>query len=126
MHIFIILVQRDSILYSGSPTHSGGPTKVKIPVCMGKNCSEFEGLLLVAHNSPFEEGRMKEVFKVYQMDYPDYEYYDTLAVSRKHFGCSLPNHKIYTVYEACGYVLENHHHALADAEACEHIVMKIL
>ena len=86
----------------------------------------IEGLPLVAHNSNFDEGCLKEVFKVYRMDYPDYEFHDTLAASRKHFGCSLPNHQLQTVAAACGYNLENHHHALADAEACAHLAMKIL
>ena len=31
----------------------------------------IEGLPLVAHNSRFDEGCLKSVFKVYQMDYPD-------------------------------------------------------
>ena len=43
----------------------------------------IEGLPLVAHNKPFDEGCLKAVFRVYQMDYPDYEFYDTLAASRK-------------------------------------------
>lgn len=86
----------------------------------------IEGLPLVAHNSSFDEGCLKSVFKVYQMDYPDYEFFDTLAASRKHFGCSLPNHQLQTVSAACGYDLMNHHHALADAEACAVIAMKIL
>ena len=41
----------------------------------------IEGLPLVAHNKPFDEGCLKAVFRVYQMDYPDYEFYDTLCVS---------------------------------------------
>lgn len=86
----------------------------------------IEGLPLVAHNSRFDQGCLKAVFRCYQMDYPDYVFLDTLAASRKHFGCRLPNHQLHTVSEACGYVLENHHHALADAEACAHIAMKIL
>ena len=86
----------------------------------------IEGLPLVAHNSRFDEGCLKAVFRSYQMDYPDYVFYDTLAASRRHFGCCLPNHQLHTVSEACGYILENHHHALADAEACAHIAMKIL
>ncbi len=83
-------------------------------------------LPLVAHNSSFDEGCLKSVFKVYQMDYPGYVFFDTLAASRKHFGCSLPNHQLQTVSAACGYDLMNHHHALADAEACAVIAMKIL
>lgn len=39
-------------------------------------------LPLVAHNRPFDESCLKAVFRVYQMDYPDYEFYDTLCVSR--------------------------------------------
>lgn len=85
----------------------------------------IEGLPLVAHNSRFDEGCLKAVFQVYQMDYPDYEFHDTLAASRKHFGRSLPNHQLHTVSEACGYILENHHHALADAEACAAIALAI-
>lgn len=86
----------------------------------------IEGLPFVAHNSRFDEGCLKSVFKVYQMDYPDYEFFDTLAASRRHFGCALPNHQLQTVAAACGYDLTNHHHALADADACAAIAMKIL
>lgn len=83
-------------------------------------------LPLVAHNARFDEGCLKAVFKVYQMDYPDYQFFDTLAASRSHFGLSLPNHQLQTVAAACGFNLIRHHHALADAEACAHIAMKIL
>ena len=86
----------------------------------------IEGLPLVAHNSPFDEGCLKAVFRVYQMDYPDYEFHDTLRASRRHFGRDLPNHQLQTVAAACGYDLTRHHHALADAEACAAIAMKIL
>lgn len=80
----------------------------------------------VAHNSRFDEGCLKKVFQTYQMDYPDFQFYDTLCAARKHFGKRLPNHQLHTVSEACGYVLENHHHALADAEACAAIALHIL
>ena len=85
----------------------------------------IEGLPLVAHNSQFDEGCLKAVFKVYQMDYPDYIFYDTLYASRRTFRY-LPNHQLHTVAAECGYDLENHHHALADAEACAWIARKIL
>ena len=87
---------------------------------------KIAGLPLVAHNARFDEGCLKEVFRVYRMDYPDYAFYDTLAASRRHFGCRLPNHQLHTVAAACGYDLTNHHHALADAEACAHIALRLL
>ena len=87
---------------------------------------KIEGLPLVAHNARFDEGCLKAAFDVYMMDYPDYVFYDTLAASRRHFGHRLPNHQLQTVARACGYDLTNHHHALADAEACAYIAMTLL
>ena len=86
----------------------------------------IDGLPLVAHNAGFDEACLKAVFRVYRMDYPDYVFLDTLAGSRRHFGNTLPNHQLQTVSAACGYNLLNHHHALADAEACAAIAMRIL
>ena len=86
----------------------------------------IDGLPLVAHNSRFDEGCLKAAFKVYRMDYPDYEFRDTCAASRRIFGRLLPDHQLHTVSAACGHVFEDHHNALADAEACAHIAMKIL
>lgn len=80
----------------------------------------------VAHNARFDEGCLREVFRVYQMDYPDYEFLDTLCASRRYFGRTLPNHQLHTVAAACGYDLRNHHHALADAEACARIALEIM
>ena len=83
-------------------------------------------LPLVAHNARFDEGCLKAVFRVYRMDYPDYRFHDTLAASRRQFCRLLPNHQLQTVAAACGYDLTRHHHALADAEACACIALKIL
>ena len=87
--------------------------------------SKIEGLTLVAHNSQFDESCLKAVFKVYKMDYPDYHFKCTLKASRKMLP-NLPNHQLQTVSAACGYDLRSHHHALADAEACAAIALKIL
>jgi DNA polymerase-3 subunit epsilon len=87
---------------------------------------KIKGLPLVAHYKPFDESCLKAVFSVYQMDYPDYEFYCTCDAARKHFGKSLPDHQLPTVAAECGYNLENHHHALADAEACAWIARVIL
>lgn len=86
----------------------------------------LEGYPMVAHNSVFDEGCLKAVFRVYRMDYPDYIFHDTLAASRLHFGRALPNHQLQTVASACGYDLTRHHHALADAEACAWIARELL
>ncbi|MGN0190354.1 MAG: exonuclease domain-containing protein [Candidatus Cryptobacteroides sp.] len=95
--------------------------------CVWKKIEKLiEGLPLVAHNSGFDERCLKAVFRIYQMDYPDYVFHDTLAASRRHFGYRLPNHQLQTVAAACGYDLVNHHHALADAEACAAIAMELL
>ena len=86
----------------------------------------IDGLPLVAHNAGFDEGCLRAVFRVYQMDYPDYVFLDTLSASRRHYGSNLPNHQLQTVAAACGFELLNHHHALADAEACAAIALQLL
>lgn len=85
----------------------------------------IEGLPLVAHNKSFDEGCLKAVFRCYQMDYPDYEFYCTCIASRRAFPY-LANHQLHTVAAECGFNLEHHHHALADAEACAWIAREIL
>lgn len=84
----------------------------------------IKGLPLVAHNKPFDEACLKAVFAEYGMEYPDYEFYCTLAASRKTL--NLPSHQLHIVAEACGFSLMNHHNALEDAEACAAIALKIL
>lgn len=85
----------------------------------------IDGLPLVAHNARFDSSCLKAVFRTYQMDYPNYVFYDTLSKSRQVLP-GLENHKLPTVAKACGYNLESHHHALADAEACAWIAREIL
>jgi len=84
------------------------------------------GLPLVAHNSSFDEGCLRAAFRTYQMDYPDYHFFCTCRASHRVFGKELPNHQLHTVAARCGFDLTNHHHALADAEACAAIAIKIL
>ena len=96
------------------------------PEVWSRIAPKIEGLPLVAHNARFDEGCLKAAFRTYQMDYPGYTFYDTLAASRSYFGHSLANHQLQTVAAACGYDLTRHHHALADAKACAVIAMRIL
>jgi DNA polymerase-3 subunit epsilon len=85
----------------------------------------IEGLPLVAHNKSFDENCLKAVFRCYQMDYPDYEFYCTCIAARRKLK-QLPDHRLDTVAAYCGYDLHSHHHALADAEACAHIALALL
>lgn len=82
------------------------------------------GLPLVAHNKSFDESCLKAVFRVYQMDYPDYEFYCTCIASRRVW--PKGHHNLDIIAARCGYDLTNHHHALADAEACAAIALQIL
>lgn len=85
----------------------------------------LEGLPLIAHNSPFDEGCLRSAHEKYQIDYPEYPFFCTYRLSRKLYP-QLPNHQLHTVSAFCGYNLKSHHHALADAEACAHIMTHML
>lgn len=82
------------------------------------------GLPLVAHNRPFDESCLKAVFAEYGLTYPDYPFFCTLAASRRKL--KLPSHQLHVSAAACGFELSNHHNALADAEACAAIALKLL
>jgi DNA polymerase-3 subunit epsilon len=95
------------------------------PIVWAEIAPRIEGLPLVAHNSPFDEGCLRAVHRVYGMDYPDYRFYCTVRASRRAFP-GLANHKLGTVAAHVGYDLIHHHHALADAEACAAIALRVL
>ena len=84
----------------------------------------IEGLPLIAHNKVFDESCLKACFRMYQLDYPDYEFHCTLREARTQLK-GLPDYKLNTVSTHCGFMLRNHHHALADAEACARIALQI-
>ncbi len=87
---------------------------------------KLQGLPFVAHNSPFDESCLRAVFEEYKMDYPEYEFHCTCRAAREKLRDVLPDHQLHTVASYCGYDLKNHHHALADAEACAAIALKLL
>lgn len=127
---FYSLVRPIPNYYSYWTTEIHGLTQVDtdsaptFPEVWAKVEEKIKGLPLVAHNRPFDESCLKAVFAEYGMEYPDYEFHCTLAASRR--SLDLPSHQLHLVAEACGLHLENHHDALADAEACAAIALKIL
>lgn len=86
--------------------------------------ARIKGLPLVAHNKSFDEACLKAAFDEYGMGYPGYEFHCTLAASRRTL--KLPSHQLHIVAQACGFDLLDHHNALADAEACAAIALKLL
>ena len=84
----------------------------------------IDQLPLVAHNKAFDESCLKAVFRCYQMTYPDYIFHCTLLKSRSVW--PQGRHNLDIIAARCGYNLTQHHHALADAEACAAIALQIL
>jgi DNA polymerase-3 subunit epsilon len=94
------------------------------PVVWGRAAEVIKNLPLVAHNSPFDQGCLRAAHAHYGMTYPAYEFLCTCRGARRAFP-HLPNHKLHTVAGYVGFNLTEHHHALADAEACAAIAMAI-
>jgi DNA polymerase-3 subunit epsilon len=86
----------------------------------------IKDLPLVAHNSRFEEGCLRAVHALFDMEYPNYTFFCTYRASRLKLKDQVRNYKLPTVAAHCGYILKNHHNALADAEACASIAIKLL
>ncbi|WP_430612075.1 3'-5' exonuclease [Flavobacterium sp. JP2137] len=87
--------------------------------------TKTKNLPFVAHNSSFDASCLKAIYASYDLDYPNFEFYCTLRLARQKLP-QLHNHQLGTVAKYFGYDLKNHHHALADAEACAVIANNLL
>jgi len=85
---------------------------------------QIQGLPLVAHNSAFDEGCLKAVLSAYGLPVHQNPFFCTYRKAKNLFP-QLPNHRLTTVSGNLGFTLENHHNALADAEACAYIAMRV-
>ncbi len=84
----------------------------------------IEDSVLVAHNSTFDIGFIRENLKKVKLSI-DNPVLDTLELSRASFP-SLKNHKLNTLAKYLNVSLENHHRAVDDAKATTDIFLKIL
>lgn len=83
----------------------------------------INGCILIAHNVGFEKSCINACHEEFGTN-KDYEYIDTLSLSRK-FLKKLPNHKLNTVCEHLNIDLKHHHNALDDARACANVFIKL-
>ena len=89
-----------------------------------KVAHKVKGLPMVAHGISFDERVLKALHQHYHIKYPNYKFYCT-HLSSEALLPDLENHKLQTVAKHFGYDLTQHHHALADAEACAVIAMNL-
>ena len=84
-------------------------------------------LPLVAHNKAFDENVLKKTFQYYEIRYPDYEFYCTYQAARRRIPRqAIDNYRLPTVCRYFDIEFSNHHDALADAEGCARIALKLL
>ncbi len=84
-------------------------------------------LPLVAHNKAFDEKCIRAAHRVYRMDYPDYDFYCTLQAARRRIPRALcGSFSLPVLCNFLGIPFNNHHNALADAEACAKIALTLL
>lgn len=78
---------------------------------------EFVGSdVLVAHNSAFDSGVIRAASEASELAVPEIAHLCTVKLARKAY--DLPSYSLPFVAEEAGHPIENHHQALADAEAC--------
>ena len=85
---------------------------------------KIKDLPLVAHNSMFDEGCLRAVLAYYELPQHTNPFFCTYRKACKLLP-QLANHKLDTVSAYFGFNLKQHHHALADAEACAHIALEL-
>ncbi|OOF38767.1 MULTISPECIES: 3'-5' exonuclease [Rodentibacter] len=124
------LIQPTPNFYSRFNTQIHGLTKADtdiappFPQIWTEIRPNLAGKALVAHNSLFDENCLKAVLQSYHLPLHDNPFFCTCRQARKMFP-QLPNHKLNTVTRYLGFNLTHHHHALADAEACAYIALRI-
>lgn len=79
--------------------------------------------VLVAHNAAFDTGVMRYACEIDKIDWPEFNFLCTLVMSRH--ALALPTYRLPYVVEHLGFVLEDHHDALADALAVVEIIVRL-
>ncbi len=85
----------------------------------------FADAVLVAHNATFDLSVLWKLFGAYSLGAPDWSYACTKNLSQQ-WHPEFPDYKLPTVCGRLGVVLENHHQALDDADACRMVYQALL
>jgi len=85
-------------------------------------CDLLEGRFVLAHWASFDMSVLRSVHASYGIPLPNLRYACSCAMARRAFP-ALPNHKLPTVCDHCGIVLEHHHDAAEDAVACAEVAL---
>lgn len=79
--------------------------------------------VVVAHNAGFDIGVIRYACAVDNIEWPALRFLCTLALSRR--ALRLPTYRLPYVAESLGFVVDDHHDALADAKAVVEIVGRL-
>ncbi|MBM7553252.1 exonuclease domain-containing protein [Thalassobacillus pellis] len=81
----------------------------------------LEGKFVVAHNAQFDMGVLRATLDTYNIAYPMLAYNCTVNIAKKTW--PLPRYNLKAVANHVGFRF-NHHHALEDAKAAGHILLR--
>lgn len=99
----------------------------KFPEIWPKLKAFIGGLPLVAHNQQFDKGCLRATAKAYGLEWPDYKFYCTLNAARRTIPRAMcSSYSLPCLADFLGIPFNNHHNAIADAEAAAKIAMTLL
>ena len=85
-----------------------------------------EGLPFVAYNKAFDERVLRAACRMYGIDYTYGTFLCTLRQARRVIPrTSIANYRLPTVCAYLGIPFDRHHYALADAEGCARIALRL-
>jgi DNA polymerase-3 subunit epsilon len=80
--------------------------------------------LVIAHNAPFDMGKLRGTLQHFRLACPEFEYACTLQLSRRVWP-DLPAHDLKTVATHIGHDFQ-HHHARSDAETAARVMLAMM
>ena len=85
----------------------------------------LDGYRLIAHNAAFDSKCIRSACRIYGLEEPDNWGCTLRAARRKIPKYVLPSKSLDSLCEFFGICLDNHHNALADAEACARLAVRL-